>query len=186
MVPELILLLCVSSRSARRRQAERRHEGPAGRHLPQVRPLGLRGPTGAHPDHQQGRVPVHRHGGGAGQISVSHHQVRRNKDPPRVAKDFSGFPERLSDLFHSARESPVAWEGEAVENLDNNQPSQPGAGGGPEGRSSPAANQAARRWEVEEEPKDEQTAHEDEGSTSGVSFPSTNQRRALQPLVIDK
>lgn len=75
----------------------------------------------------------------------------------------------------------MAWEGEAVESADNNQPSQPGGGGaagGPEGHSSPAANQASRRWEVEEEPKDEQTAHEDEGSTSGVGFPSSNQRRA--------
>lgn len=76
----------------------------------------------------------------------------------------------------------MAWEGEAGESTDNNQPSQPGGGGGgggPEGHGSPAANQAARRWEAEEEPKDEQTAQEDEGSTSGVRFPSSNHRRAL-------
>lgn len=52
-----------------------------------------------------------------------------------------------------------------MESGDNNQPSQPG---GPEGHSSPGPNQGLRRWEGEEEPKDEQTQHEDEGSTSGV------------------
>ncbi|XP_059181776.1 zinc finger protein 800b [Centropristis striata] len=60
----------------------------------------------------------------------------------------------------SARESPVAWEGEAVEGVDNNQP------GGPESHSSPGQGQ--RRWEGEEEAKEEQPQHEDEGSTSGV------------------
>ncbi|KAI3366791.1 hypothetical protein L3Q82_009454, partial [Scortum barcoo] len=65
----------------------------------------------------------------------------------------------------SARESPVAWEGEAVEGGDNNQPSQPG---GPESHSSPGTNQGQRRWEAEEEAKEEQPKHEDEGSTSGV------------------
>lgn len=68
------------------------------------------------------------------------------------------------NILHSARESPVAWEGEE-EGVDGNQPSQPG---GPESHSSPGHNQGQRRWEAEEEPKDEQTQHEDEGSTSGV------------------
>lgn len=65
----------------------------------------------------------------------------------------------------------MAWEGEAVESGDNNQPSQPG---GQEGHSSPGPNQGPRRWEGEEEPKDEQTQHEDEGSTSGVGSPINN------------
>lgn len=69
------------------------------------------------------------------------------------------------NFVRSARESPVAWEGDAVESGDNNQLGQPG---GPEGHSSPGPNQGLRRWEGEEEPKDEQTQHEDEGSTSGV------------------
>nr|XP_046235695.1 zinc finger protein 800b isoform X2 [Scatophagus argus] len=62
----------------------------------------------------------------------------------------------------SARESPVAWEGEPMEGVDNNQPSQP------ESHSSPGHNQGQRRWEAEEEAKEEQPKHEDEGSTSGV------------------
>ncbi|XP_030296391.1 zinc finger protein 800b isoform X1 [Sparus aurata] len=62
----------------------------------------------------------------------------------------------------SARESPVAWEGEQVEGVDNNQQSQP------ESHSSPGHNQGQRRWEAEEESKDEPPPHEDEGSTSGV------------------
>ncbi|XP_070847850.1 zinc finger protein 800b isoform X2 [Chaetodon trifascialis] len=65
----------------------------------------------------------------------------------------------------SARESPVAWEGEPMEGADNNQPSQPG---GPESHGSPGHNQGQRRWEAEEEAKDEQPQREDEGSTSGV------------------
>uniref|UniRef100_A0A3Q3VVL1 C2H2-type domain-containing protein n=1 Tax=Mola mola TaxID=94237 RepID=A0A3Q3VVL1_MOLML len=44
-------------------------------------------------------------------------------------------------------------------------PSQPG---GPENHSSPGHNQGQRRSEAEEEPKNEQTQREDEGSTSGV------------------
>ncbi len=52
-----------------------------------------------------------------------------------------------------------------MEGGDNNQPSQPG---GPESHSSPGHNQGQRRWEAEEEAKDEQPQHEDEGSTSGV------------------
>ncbi|XP_053170111.1 zinc finger protein 800b [Scomber japonicus] len=62
----------------------------------------------------------------------------------------------------SARESPVVWEGEAVEDVDNNQASQPG---GPE---SPGHNQGQRRWETEEAAKEETPQPEDEGSTSGV------------------
>lgn len=69
------------------------------------------------------------------------------------------------NFLRSARASPVAWEGEAVEGVDNNQPSQPG---GPENHSSPGHNQGQRRSEAEEEPKNEQTQREDEGSTSGV------------------
>ncbi|KAM3587597.1 uncharacterized protein V6R79_009812 [Siganus canaliculatus] len=65
----------------------------------------------------------------------------------------------------SARESPVAWEGDQVEGVDNNQPSQPG---GTDSHSSPGHNQGSRRWEPEEEAKEEQPPHEDEGSTSGV------------------
>ncbi|XP_071359000.1 zinc finger protein 800b isoform X2 [Trachinotus anak] len=65
----------------------------------------------------------------------------------------------------SARESPVAWEGEPVEGADNNQASQRG---GPESHSSPGHNQGQRRWEAEEEAKEEQPQPEDEGSTSGV------------------
>ncbi|GAA6230684.1 zinc finger protein 800 isoform X2 [Lates japonicus] len=65
----------------------------------------------------------------------------------------------------SARESPVAWEGEPVEGVDNNQANQRG---GPESHSSPGHNQGQRRWEAEEEAKEEQPPPEDEGSTSGV------------------
>ncbi|XP_022604850.1 zinc finger protein 800 [Seriola dumerili] len=65
----------------------------------------------------------------------------------------------------SARESPVAWEGEPVEGADNNQASQRG---GPESHSSPGHNQGQRRREAEEEAKEEQPQPEDEGSTSGV------------------
>ncbi|KAL7370424.1 hypothetical protein ABVT39_000271 [Epinephelus coioides] len=65
----------------------------------------------------------------------------------------------------SARESPVAWEGEQMEGVDTNQTSQPG---GSENHSSPGHNQGQRRWEAEEEAKEEQPQHEDEGSTSGV------------------
>lgn len=52
-----------------------------------------------------------------------------------------------------------------MEGVDNNQSNQPG---GTESHSSPGHNLGQRRWEAEEEPKDEQTQHEDEGSTSGV------------------
>ncbi|XP_035804396.2 zinc finger protein 800b isoform X3 [Amphiprion ocellaris] len=65
----------------------------------------------------------------------------------------------------SARESPVAWEGEPVEGVDNNQANQPG---GAENQSSPGPNQGQRRWEPEEEAKEEPSKPEDEGSNSGV------------------
>lgn len=52
-----------------------------------------------------------------------------------------------------------------MEGVDNNQSNQPG---GTESHSSPGHNLGQRRWEAEEEPKDEQMQHEDEGSTSGV------------------
>ncbi|XP_029350764.1 zinc finger protein 800b isoform X1 [Echeneis naucrates] len=65
----------------------------------------------------------------------------------------------------SARESPVAWEGEPVDGAENNQTSQRG---GPESHTSPGNNQGQRRWEGEEEAKEEQPQAEDEGSTSGV------------------
>ncbi|XP_035460498.2 zinc finger protein 800b isoform X2 [Scophthalmus maximus] len=61
----------------------------------------------------------------------------------------------------SARESPVAWEGEPAEGGDNSQASQRG---GPESNSSPAP----KRWEAEEEAKEDKPPPEDEGSTSGV------------------
>ncbi|KAM6895906.1 zinc finger protein 800b [Xenentodon cancila] len=66
----------------------------------------------------------------------------------------------------SARESPVAWEGEAAEGVDNNQANQ--QQGGAESHSSPGHNQGQRRWEAEEEAKDEQPQPEDDGSNSGV------------------
>ncbi|KAG7240746.1 hypothetical protein INR49_026635, partial [Caranx melampygus] len=65
----------------------------------------------------------------------------------------------------SARESPVAWEGEPVEGADNNQANQRSA---PDSHSSTGHNQGQRRWEPEEEAKEEQPQPEDEGSTSGV------------------
>lgn len=66
----------------------------------------------------------------------------------------------------SARESPVAWEGgDPVEGVDNNQANQPGAA---ESHSSTGHNQGQRRWEAEEETKEEQPQAEDEGSNSGV------------------
>ncbi|XP_017270405.1 zinc finger protein 800b isoform X2 [Kryptolebias marmoratus] len=61
----------------------------------------------------------------------------------------------------SARESPVAWEGEAEESVENNQANQPS---GTESHNSPGH----RRWEADEEPKEEQPPPEDEGSNSGV------------------
>ncbi|CAN9508230.1 unnamed protein product [Ophioblennius macclurei] len=63
----------------------------------------------------------------------------------------------------SARESPVAWEGEPPEGTENNQASQPGV---PETDSTPGANPVQK---VEEETKkEEQPQPEDEGSNSGV------------------
>ncbi|XP_038594676.1 zinc finger protein 800b isoform X1 [Micropterus salmoides] len=78
-------------------------------------------------------------------------------------EELARYPSHTPSVLHSARESPVAWEGEPVDGVDNNQPSQPG---GPESLSSPGQGQ--RRWEAEEEAKKEQPQHEDEGSTSGV------------------
>lgn len=68
----------------------------------------------------------------------------------------------------SARESPVAWEGQSLESVDNNQPSHPV---GSESQSSPSQNQAQKRWDAEEEPKKElppPPPPEDEESNSGV------------------
>ncbi|KAM9846047.1 LOW QUALITY PROTEIN: zinc finger protein 800b [Aulostomus maculatus] len=61
----------------------------------------------------------------------------------------------------SARESPVAWEGETLEDVDNltNQ------SGGPE---SPGHNQGRKKWDAEEETKEDPPQAEDEESTSGV------------------
>lgn len=71
------------------------------------------------------------------------------------------------DIPYSARESPVAWEGEPMEGADNNQANQRSA---PESHSSTAHTQGQRRWEPEEEAKEEQPQPEDEGSTSGVGY----------------
>lgn len=71
-------------------------------------------------------------------------------------------------VAHSARESPVAWEGQSLESVDNNQPSHPV---GSESQSSPSQNQAQKRWDAEEEPKKElppPPPPEDEESNSGV------------------
>ncbi|XP_058481115.1 zinc finger protein 800b isoform X1 [Solea solea] len=73
--------------------------------------------------------------------------------------ELTRYPSRTA----SARQSPVAWEGEAVESGD--QANQRGA---TESHGSPAQNQGQRRWEGEEETKDEPPQPEDEGSTSGV------------------
>uniref|UniRef100_A0A1A8KKT0 Zinc finger protein 800 n=1 Tax=Nothobranchius kuhntae TaxID=321403 RepID=A0A1A8KKT0_NOTKU len=62
----------------------------------------------------------------------------------------------------SARESPVAWEGEAVESVENTQVNQPS------GSESPGHNHGQKRWDAEEEAKEEQPQPEDEESNSGV------------------
>lgn len=69
------------------------------------------------------------------------------------------------DFLFSARESPVAWEGEPMEGVDNNQASQ---SAGPESHGSPGTTQGQRRWEAEEETKEDQPQPEDEESNSGV------------------
>lgn len=76
-------------------------------------------------------------------------------------------PDFFDHLYfpYNGRESPVAWEGEQAEGVDNNQASQPG---GPESHSSPGHSQGQRRWEAEEEAKEDQPQPEDEESTSGV------------------
>ncbi|XP_072233373.1 zinc finger protein 800b isoform X2 [Leuresthes tenuis] len=76
-------------------------------------------------------------------------------------EEMARFPSHTT----SARESPVAWEGEAGEGADNSQTNQQG---GPESHSSPGHNQGPRRWEAEEEAKEEQPQPEEEGSNSGV------------------
>lgn len=64
-------------------------------------------------------------------------------------------------VSHSARESPVAWEGEAMEGVENNPISQ---ANGAESHNSPGP----RKSEAEDEAKEEQPKPEDEGSNSGV------------------
>ncbi|KAK2858931.1 hypothetical protein Q5P01_003551 [Channa striata] len=76
-------------------------------------------------------------------------------------EELAGYPSNTP----SARESPVAWEGEPMESVDNTQASQPS---GPESQNSPAHNQGQRRWEAEEEAKEDHPQPEDEESTSGV------------------
>ncbi|KAM4569345.1 zinc finger protein 800b isoform 2-T5 [Odontesthes bonariensis] len=76
-------------------------------------------------------------------------------------EELARFPSHTT----SARESPVAWEGEAGEGVDNSQANQQGV---PESHSSPGHNQGPRRWEPEEEAKEEQPQPEEEGSNSGV------------------
>ncbi|KAM4712113.1 zinc finger protein 800b [Anableps anableps] len=61
----------------------------------------------------------------------------------------------------SARESPVAWEGENMEGVENNPTSQ---ASGPESHNSPGP----KKWEADDEAKEEQPKPEDEGSNSGV------------------
>ncbi|XP_028307346.1 zinc finger protein 800b isoform X2 [Gouania willdenowi] len=65
----------------------------------------------------------------------------------------------------SARESPVAWEGEPGEGVENNQPTEPAAS---DSHNSPAPNQGQKKREAEEETKEETSKPEDEGSNSGV------------------
>ncbi|XP_061125025.1 zinc finger protein 800b [Syngnathus typhle] len=73
-------------------------------------------------------------------------------------EELARYPSRAP----SARESPVAWEGETGE-ADNNQTGQP------RGPESPAQSQGRKRWEAEEEEAKEAAPQpEDEGSTSGV------------------
>lgn len=59
----------------------------------------------------------------------------------------------------------MEWEGEPGDSADNNPPSQPGA----ESHSSPGPTQGQKRWESEDEAKEEAPQPEDEESTSGVS-----------------
>ncbi|XP_034019764.1 zinc finger protein 800b isoform X2 [Thalassophryne amazonica] len=65
----------------------------------------------------------------------------------------------------SARESPVAWERGPEESVDDNQPTQPA---GSDSHSSPGHSQGQKRWEAEEEAKEETPQPEDEESNSGV------------------
>lgn len=62
----------------------------------------------------------------------------------------------------STRESPVAWEGEAADGVESSQAPPPG------GAESPGHNQGRKRWDTEEDAKEEPAPPGDEGSTSGV------------------
>lgn len=90
----------------------------------------------------------------------------------------------LLRLLRSARESPVAWEGDAVEGVESNPPSHP------ETHSSSGANQGHKRWEAEEEEaaKEEPPVREEEGSTSGVGGrgPSRGPRASAAWLVVSE
>ncbi|XP_027899948.1 zinc finger protein 800b [Xiphophorus couchianus] len=72
-------------------------------------------------------------------------------------EELARFPSHTT----SARESPVAWEGETMEGVENNPVSQPNA---PESHGSPGP----KTWEADDEAKEEHPKPEDEGSTSGV------------------
>ncbi|XP_051912082.1 zinc finger protein 800b [Hippocampus zosterae] len=73
-------------------------------------------------------------------------------------EELARYPSRAP----SARESPVAWEGETGE-AENNQTAQP------RGPESPTHSQGRKKWDAEEEEaKEEAPQPEDEGSTSGV------------------
>ncbi|XP_038128214.1 zinc finger protein 800a isoform X1 [Cyprinodon tularosa] len=61
----------------------------------------------------------------------------------------------------SARESPVGWEGETTEVSENNPIGQPSGG---DSHNSPGP----KKWDAEEEAKEEQPKPEDDGSNSGV------------------
>lgn len=153
-------------RFAGRWQTQCGHKRHAGRPIPQSGAVGVRGPAGAHSDHHQGRVSVPHHGGGAGQISITHNQVCRRSNCR--LKDTIQYFWRLSFCFlGSARESPVAWEGEATEGADSN----------PTNQQSGQENLGSA---TEEEAKEEQQQPEDEGSNSGVS--SEEESNTAEPL----
>ncbi|XP_029901842.1 zinc finger protein 800b isoform X2 [Myripristis murdjan] len=67
----------------------------------------------------------------------------------------------------SARQSPMVWGGEEGEDVETNQPSQPG---GSESHSTPGQGhtQGQKRREAEEETKEEVPQPEEDESTSGV------------------
>ncbi|XP_043964134.1 zinc finger protein 800b [Gambusia affinis] len=72
-------------------------------------------------------------------------------------EELARFPSHTT----SARESPVAWEGETMEGVENNPVNQSNA---PESHSSPGP----KTWEADDEAKEEHPKPEDEGSNSGV------------------